>query len=101
MNNQYASIISIVTFGVSQGSILGVLLLNIFLNNFFSFITIASVHNNAYDNILSASSTDVELLSQEFSTMIDRLIPNYMVADPKKSKVIVITKGIYEIILIT
>ena len=60
------------------------------------FITKASLHNYADDNILPACFADVaslmELLSQKSNTTIDWLISNHMIVNPKKFQTIVIPK---------
>ena len=77
INNIYSNFHELLS-GVPQGSILGALLFDIFLNDLFLFITKASLQNHVDDNTLPSSSTDVasltELLSQEFNTTNDWLI---------------------------
>ena len=53
INNAYSTFWELIS-GVPQGSVLGALLLNIFLNDLNIFITKTSLHNNADDNTLSA-----------------------------------------------
>ena len=54
--------------GVLQGSIIGPMLLNIFINNFLYFIKKAEVHNYADDNTLSSFSNSISnLISLEHS----------------------------------
>ena len=45
---------------VSEGSIVGPILLNIFFNDFFYFKLVASAHNFADDNILSSFAKTTE-----------------------------------------
>ena len=48
------------TSGIQQSSMLGTLLLNIFLNVIFLFIKKASLHNYADDNTLSVFAADID-----------------------------------------
>ena len=53
INNTYRDYNEIIS-GVAQGSILGPILFNLTINDVFFLIEIASMHNFADDNILSA-----------------------------------------------
>ena len=53
INNTYRDLLEIVS-GVPQESIMGPILYNIFFNDFFYVILIASAHNYADDNTLTS-----------------------------------------------
>ena len=61
INDTYSEFENIIT-GDAQGSILGPLLFNLSINDLFFFILIASVHNFADDNTLSAFAENVSKL---------------------------------------
>ena len=82
--------------GVSQGSILGPLLFNLSINDLFFFILIASVHNFADDNTLSAFAENVSklinILQSESEVITDWFKKNQMIVNPDKFQVIIIDK---------
>ena len=61
INNSYSTWMEIV-FGVLQGSILGPLLFNIFLADFFSIVNSTDIANYADDNTPYASANDIDSL---------------------------------------
>ena len=61
MNNTH-SVFQVLLSGVPQGSILGPLLFNIFINDFYLWITKADVLNFADDNTISAAEKTIENL---------------------------------------
>ena len=74
--------------GVPQGSILGPLIFNIFINDIFYFIDKAKLFNYADDNTLSYShpdfSTLIEVLENESRKLIEWFFHNLMKANPDK-----------------
>ena len=82
--------------GVPQGSILGPILFNIFINDFVDIFENADIHNFADDNTLSAHSRATEevvkCLEDESIVAIDWFTDNHMIANPGKFKAIIIKK---------
>jgi hypothetical protein len=77
---------------VPQGSVLGPLLFDIFLNDLFYFVAETSIlYNYADDNTLSKSNTDVKVLEEELSVdgckAIKWFTDNYMKASAPKCQV--------------
>ena len=77
-----------ITKGVPQGSILGPLLFNVFMNDLFFFIERCSLYNYADDNSLSAVSKDISevigSLKHDCQVSIDWFENNGMQANPDK-----------------
>ena len=74
--------------GVSQGSILGPLIFNIFLNDLFYFVKQGSMYNYADDNSVSVSHRELNILTRQLQTEAEVTIQwfadNAMEANPAK-----------------
>ena len=83
--------------GVADDSIVGPMLSNAFLNNFFFCIRKASAHNFADDNTLSSFAKSVtllvEILMAESQNAIKWFSGNKMIVNPDKFKSIIIQKS--------
>ena len=82
--------------GVPQGSILGPLLFNIFINDIFLFVKTCDLYNYADDNTLSYADKDPvnlkAVLESESQNLIEWFASNQMKANPEKFQAIAIGK---------
>ena len=82
--------------GFAQGSIVGLILLNIFFNDFF-VILIASAHNYADDNTLTSFGKTLEdlikKLEHECEVALTWFRNNKMMVNPNKFQAILLNKS--------
>ena len=95
INNVYSSFQEIVS-GVPQGSVLGPIIFNFYMNDLFSFIKQATMYNYADDNMLAFFSKSlpdlVKVLENETDSALSWLEQNEMIANPNKFHALVVKK---------
>ena len=81
--------------GVPQGSILGPLIFNIFLNDIFYFVSKGDLYNYADDNCISVSHQNISVLSKQLENetrvMVEWFAENSMKANAEKFQGLILT----------
>lgn len=96
INGIYSRFLTILA-GVPQGSILGPILFNLFINDIFMFILNGNLHGFADDQTISGHADTLEqlkyILCSESNIAINWLKENKMIVNPSKFQAIVLSKS--------
>ena len=92
--NDIESLLKLLVSGVPQGSILGLILINLFINDLFLFIKKTNLANFVDDNTIFAASKDMASLLEELKFESEGAInwfeTNHVFSNPDKVQTIVV-----------
>ena len=90
------SSVQVLISGVHQGSILGSILFNIFLNDFLEVLTNSDIYNFADDYTISVASK--KTLKNEFESAVNWFRNNNVIVNPDKFQLMVLQKSTKKVI---
>ena len=95
IENFYSDFLTLLS-GVPQGSILGPILFNLFLNDLLATLKMSELYNFADDNTISIASKDmsnlIQALEKESETAVDWFNQNKMIVNPDKLQAMLLEK---------
>ena len=95
IENFYSDFLTLLS-GVPQGSILGPILFNLFLNDLLATLKMSELYNFADDNTISIASKDmsnlIQALEKESERAVDWFNQNKMIVNPDKLQAMLLEK---------